>query len=498
MENIWEASVKRFLVFMILLLPLPARTQRAVEFGEFFIDRTMRIDYYHVGDYNEDFITLDKIYQQGIWAGTTNNLIDPLNNGRYRVMVYDVLTNTLVFSRGYDTYFGEYRTTDPARHGVKRTFHETVLIPYPKRPVYLVIEKRDRTNICQPLYQQKIDPASYHIITESPQRGDRIYETLKNGDPHTKVDLVILGDGYAGTEQEKFAADMKRFTEIFFALEPYKSHKDRFNIAGIYSPSPESGVDEPRQGSYKKTLLNTTFNSLDSDRYLLTEENKLVRDIAAQVPYDALLIMVNSRRYGGGGFYNVMTLFTSDGPTSDFVFHHEFGHGFGGLADEYYTSETVQEEFFPPGVEPTEPNLTALLDPTHLKWRDLMSPGTSIPTEWGQATFDSLSVARGALAAERRSAVEQLKKGGAPDSVIKRVESEFMGRQEELGRKVTRFMEHHPLRGKIGAFQGGGFVPKGFYRPTVNSIMHQFNATDRTFFSVNEQAIIRVIDYYSR
>jgi hypothetical protein len=236
---------------------------------------------------------------------------------------------------------------------------------------------------------------------------------------------------------------------------------------------------------------------MDSDRYLLTEDNKTMRDVAAQVPYDAILIMVNSKRYGGGALFGCFSTFTTDGPWSEYVFHHEFAHAFAFLADEYYASEVAYSEFFPPGIEPAEPNLTALLDPQNLKWKELVSPGLALPTPWGKEHFDSLNVAVGALGRERRAALERMRKEGASEKQIQEADREFSSRSEKLQNAIRQFMMDHPLSGKIGAFEGGGFAAKGFYRPTVNSLMNQFNTKDKSFYGVNEQAIIRVINYYS-
>jgi hypothetical protein len=469
-----------------------------VAFNDYFIDATMRVDYYHVGDKSTEFITLDRIYRQGIWAGNPWHLLDPFPYGRYRVQVFDAASGTLIYSRGFDSYFGEYKTSDPAKQSVKRTYHESLLIPSPKRIIRFAIEMRDRSNLYHPLFETAIDPDDYHIATEPPQRGERIIEQVKNGSPHEKVDIVILSEGYARSEEEKFAADVKRYANLLLSWEPYRSYRDRFNISGIFVPSPESGVDEPRQHSYKKTALDATFNSLDSDRYLLSENNRTLRDVAAQVPYDALVVMVNSKRYGGGGIYNAFTFFTSDGTWNEEVFQHEFAHAFGGLGDEYYTSDVAYDEFYPAGVEPTEPNLTALLDPKNLKWRDLLTPGLTIPTEWGRQTYDSLTARRDATNKEHAERVARLKKNGANESEVRKADDEFRSVTDELNKQVRNFLENHPLKGKIGAFEGGGYVPKGLYRPTVNSLMNQFNATDKTFYRVNEAALIRMIDYYSK
>ena len=92
---------------------------------------------------------LDQVYDQGIWAGSRTHLIDPFDLGRYTVKVYDDATGTLIFSKGFDSYFGEYKTSDPGVKGVLRTYHESALLPYPKKPVRFTVEARDRQNVCE-------------------------------------------------------------------------------------------------------------------------------------------------------------------------------------------------------------------------------------------------------------------------------------------------------------------------------------------------------------
>ncbi len=480
---------------LLFLLPAFAIAQPKISFDRFFIDSTLRVDLYHVGAKNDEFYTLDRILREGRWAGTAENLIDPFDLGRYRARLIDVASNTLIYTRGFDSYFGEYKTTDPAKEGVKRVYQETVLAPYPKNPVLLVIDRRDQFNVYQPIFEQRIDPADFHIIAESSERNDKLVPILKSGDPHHSVDLVFVGEGYAASEDTKFESDVKRFTDSLFAWSPYREMKGHFNITGVFAVSPESGVDEPRQRIYKKTLLDASFNSLDSDRYLLTEDNRLLRDLAGEVPYDAVIMIVNSKRYGGGGIYNDFTAFTSDGPTCDYVFVHEFGHGFAGLGDEYM-GDVTYVDFYPKGVEPTEPNLTALLDPAHLKWNDLVTPGISIPTEWGQAKYDSLIARRTTLLGERLDVQQKMKKEGKSEAEMKEAVSEYTEQIGVLNKEISSFLVESPLKGKVGAFEGGGYTPKGIYRPTINSLMNQFAKSDHSLYPVNERAVRRMIEYY--
>ncbi len=488
----------RKVIFFILLFLIPCLifSQQTINFDDYFVDKTMRIDYFHVGDARTEFITIDQIYQQGIWAGNPKNLIDPFNNGKYEVKIYDIASNKLIYSKGVATYFGEYTTTDPAIQGIKRTYHETVLIPYPQKPILFVLESRNKKNILESIFSVEIDPGDYHIIKENPNSGDQVYEALKNGDPHSKVDLTWIAEGYTSEELDKFKKDVDRFMKALFEVEPYNKHKSKFNICGVFRPSVDSGVDQPRKGIFKNTVVNSSFNALDLDRYLLTEDNKTMRDIASTVPYDAVVILVNNERYGGGGIYNFYAVSTVDNKLSENVFIHEFGHSFAGLADEYYASQVSYNEFYPEGVEPTEPNITALLDPENLKWKELLSAGIKIPTDWGKETIEALQAERQKNRKEMREQVAQLEKSGASKSKIEKVKAEFNKTSDEINKNIDQVKEKYSyLNDKVGAFEGAGYSAKGLYRPMMNCLM--FSNREKKFCKVCQRAIEQMIEFYS-
>ena len=465
--------MKTLLITTLCFLPLLNHAQDKDLFEQYFTDQTLRIDYYHSGDAKTEEITLDRIYRQGVWAGNPSNCVQPFELGTYKVSVYDISTNRLTYSKGYSSIFAEYQTIDPAIKGIRRTYHESVLIPCPKRPFILRIEKRDRYNMLSPVYTQIIDPSDYHIVNEiTSMKGAEVITIARNGEPHKKVDLVILAEGYRSDELTRFKDDLKYYTDLFLRVEPYKSRARQFNISGIFIPSEESGTDEPRQGIYKNTRLGSSFNYFDLDRYCLADDNKSIRDVAAIVPYDAILIMVNRNRYGGGGIYNWQTVFNTGSPWRDYVFLHEFGHAFAGLADEYFSSPVAYVDFYTNGVEPLEANVTALLDTANIKWKQFLSPGIEVPTEWGKATYDSL--------------VNQLSVHGADKERLQRINLE-----------IDSFFKNHPLRDKVGVFEGANYMSKGLYRPTIMSLMHKFEEDRLSYDVVNEQAIISTIDYYT-
>lgn len=448
--------MKKMTVILIGLAVLSWRLgcRPAVIFDNHFVNQTMRVDYYHTGDNNRQFISLDKIYRQGEWPGSLKNLLDPFNNGNYYLKVYDRQSGELIYSRGFDSYFREYQTTTPAAQGILRTYHETALIPYPKNKILFTIEARDRQNRFKAIFSREIDPASTDIITPSPRPEVRVLRPEYNGDPHTRVDLAVVAEGYTAGEWKKFRKDMKRFREFFFSRQPYKDRRLDFNIYGVFQPSGQSGCDEPRQQVYKHTAVGASFNALGLERYLLTEENRALHDIAASVPADALLIMVNTDRYGGGGIYNFYCVFAVDNEWSEYLVFHEFGHAFAGLADEYYSSAVSYNEFYPPGQEPNEPNITALLDKDNLKWKELVTPGTPIPTPWGKQEYDKLP---------------------RPDKA------------RHLGQKQ--------FQGVVGAFEGAGYASEGLFRPMVDCIM--FTKGNQPYCRVCEAAVLRVIRHYT-
>jgi hypothetical protein len=490
--------MKILLVLPYCFFALLTQAQNKLNFDQYFEDQTLRIDYYHSGDAKIEEFDLDKIYRQGMWAGNTNNCIQPFELGLYKVNIVDIATNRLIFSKGYNSIFAEYQTIEPALKGIKKTYHESVLIPCPRRPFRFIIEKRDRYNMLSPVFTQTLDPTDYHIITGKFTRdNDLIIPVTNNGNPHKKADLVILAEGYRAEELNKFKSDLKYYTNLFFTVEPYKSNAKLFNINGVFSASEESGTDEPREGIYRSTTLSSSFNIFDLDRYCLADDNKSIRDIAANVPYDAILIMVNRNRYGGGGIYNWQTVFTADSPWRDYVFLHEFGHAFAGLADEYFSSPVAYVDFYTPGVEPLEANITTLLDTANVKWKQYLSPGLKVPTEWGKATYDSLADRISVIDAEKEQVVINMKKSGASAEDMEKVESDYLARIYAANTEIDNFFNNHPLRNKVGVFEGANYMSKGLYRPTIMSLMHKFEVGRLSYDLVNEQAILSTIHYYT-
>ncbi|HVO73864.1 MAG TPA: M64 family metallopeptidase, partial [Ignavibacteriaceae bacterium] len=285
---------------IILLLQLSLYPQ--IKFDDYFFNKTLRIDYYHTGNHDSDYYSMDQLKEEPYWGGSKKNLIDNRNIGEYKFVMYDFKTGKEIFSHTYSTLFNEWQTTAEADSTVK-SFSETVAAPFPKNKVKAEFYSRNRKNILIKKFNYTIDPRNY-FITKERNKEYKNFKVQYSGDPSLKVDIVILPEGYTADEMNKFREDCKRFEGYLFNSSPFRENKEKFNIWGIEAPSEDSGTDVPHDSIWKKTILNTNFYTFDLERYLMTADNKSVRDLAANAPYDQIYILVNTETYGGGAIYN--------------------------------------------------------------------------------------------------------------------------------------------------------------------------------------------------
>lgn len=439
MRKTMEVSMRRILIAAAIVLVLAAgAAAQSGKFDRYFEDGCLRVDLYHTGRAEVEIFSVDQIIREPYWGGNPRSLVDTLNLGQYLLRVFDARTNDLIFSRGYSSIFGEWITTDEAMEGESATFHETLVMPFPRGAVQIRIDRRDRENRFVNVFDTVIDPSGYHVTTENRYSGFRARTLIKNGPPPKKVDIVILGDGYPGDRIHKLREDAETLLAAFFEVEPFKSRKEDFNVRLIECVSAGEGVDNPREGVFRDNILGLSFNSLDLDRYMVVSDNRTVRDMAAKVPYDNIILLANEKKYGGGGIFNLYSAGISDNQYSEYVFIHEFGHAFAGLADEYFSSKVTYNDMYPRGVEPWEPNITALLDKDNVKWKELMDEGTPVPT---------------------------------PDDST--------------------------CAGVTGCFEGAGYSAKGLYRSYRDCIMFSKD-TEQGFCPACRAAIERMIDFKTR
>jgi hypothetical protein len=465
---------------MILSLILWAASAQA-DFERDFTGRTLRFDYHHSGDASEEHVSLDGLRVEGPWPGSRTRLVDDTNLGKYLFLARDLETNRVLYSRGFASIYGEWETTGEAKRAW-RVFHESQRMPEPRGKVQLVLHKRGPDGAFREIFAQVVDPSGRFADRSRLVPRGVVAPLFESGPPETKVDVLVLGDGYTAAEAGKFRGDAERLSAVLFETEPFRSRKGDFNARTLHVPAAESGISNPRKDLWRSSPLGLSFNAFDSDRYVLTYANRELREIAAQAPYDALIVVFNDRKYGGGGIFNLYATVAADTEPAPYVFVHEFGHSFAGLADEYYSSQVSYEDFTPPGVEPWEPNVTALLDPERLKWRDLVDPTVPLPTPWGKEAYDELDLA---YQAKRAKLIEEK----APEEA-----SEALFREVKAATQPLLEAERH--FGQVGAFEGAAYEAKGLYRPEVDCIM--FTRNPASFCKVCSRAIERVIDLYAR
>jgi hypothetical protein len=441
---------------------------------------TMRLDYYHTGNAAQEMFSVDRVVIEPLpWPGNPQKNIDETNLGKYLFEVRDRANNRLLYSRGFASIYGEWETTDEAKTA-NRTFHESLRFPLPPNPVQVILKKRDPNNAFREIWSTIADPKDMFVDSAKIAAPGPLIELQKRGDPAVKVDFLILGDGYTASERGKFEKDARRLLEILFAASPYKERRGDFNVWALCPAAEESGISRPSTGIHKASPLGATYDAFGSERYVLTFENRALRNIAQFAPYEFIEIITNSRTYGGGGIFGLYSTVAADSEQAPYVFVHEFGHHFAGLADEYYTSPVA---YTTPAVriEPWEPNVTALLDPAALKWKDLVAPGTPIPTPWQKEEYESHSREYG----KRRA---QIRAENRPEAEMESLFRE--NREFEI-----KFFAKEKYFGKVGAFEGAMYEAKGYYRPEVDCIMF---TRSQAFCAVCRRAIERVIDLYSR
>lgn len=372
----------------------------SLRYDDWFTDAAMRVDLFHTGVATESVYSLDEIVREPSWPGTRRYLIDPFDYGTYRFRVIDKASSREIFRLGYATLFEEWTGTEEAVKGIRRSMSESVRFPWPKKPVTLAVDKRQRDGKFKEVYTLFVDPASHRIRGGRPYEGFEVVDLVDGPAPDRALDIVILPEGYTPQEEGKLRADLARFASSLVRHEPFQSNRARLHVRGVLAYSRESGVSEPRKGIFRDTLLGATFNTFDSPRYLTLMHTKRMREVASLAPYDNVFVLVNTARYGGGGVFNQWAVFPSDNEYDDYVMLHEFGHHMGGLGDEYYDSAISMDEdaLYPPGTEPWEPNITAYLGEKreNIKWHAMIGEGTPLPTPEQEQHASSVGLFEGA------------------------------------------------------------------------------------------------------
>lgn len=424
--------MKKHILFLLCLIAVAST--RAQVFADHFADKTLRVDYIFNGNASGQAICLDGLSALPTWAGRKHHLAELPLQGNGQIVMRNAASGKTIYTTSFSSLFQEWLETDEARN-VTKGFENTFLLPYPLQPVEIEITLLDPRRNVRASMKHIVHPNDVLIEQKGNSHIIPHKYLLHNDSPEKCIDVAILAEGYTLQEIQTFYEDADIACKSIFDHEPFKSMKKRFNVVAVASPSTDSGVSVPRLNEWKHTAFGSHFSTFYSDRYLTTSRVKAIHDALAGIPYEHIIILANTEEYGGGGIYNSYTLTTAHHPMFRPVVVHEFGHSFGGLADEYFYDNDVMTDTYPLDIEPWEQNISTQVD-FAAKWKDMLSENTPVPTP-------------------------------------------------------AEVSENYPT----GVYEGGGYSAKGIFRPAENCRMrtNEYPA----FCPVCQRALRRIIEFYT-
>lgn len=424
--------MKKHILFLLCLIAVAST--RAQVFADHFADKTLRVDYIFNGNASGQAICLDGLSALPTWAGRKHHLAELPLQGNGQIVMRNAASGKTIYTTSFSSLFQEWLETDEARN-VTKGFENTFLLPYPLQPVEIEITLLDPRRNVRASMKHIVHPNDVLIEQKGNSHITPHKYLLHNDSPEKCIDVAILAEGYTLQEIQTFYEDADIACKSIFDHEPFKSMKKRFNVVAVASPSTDSGVSVPRLNEWKHTAFGSHFSTFYSDRYLTTSRVKAIHDALAGIPYEHIIILANTEEYGGGGIYNSYTLTTAHHPIFRPVVVHEFGHSFGGLADEYFYDNDVMTDTYPLDIEPWEQNISTQVD-FAAKWKDMLSENTPVPTP-------------------------------------------------------AEVSENYPT----GVYEGGGYSAKGIFRPAENCRMrtNEYPA----FCPVCQRALRRIIEFYT-
>lgn len=359
--------MKRFLLAIVCVMV--SVSIYAQDFDKWFSDKTLRIDYIFSGNDHEQHIAVDELCQEPRWYGKRQRLAEVPVEGNGQITVRDHKTGRVIYRNSFSTLFQEWQSYPEAKTATK-SFENVFLVPMPKDTADITVDLRDNRRQVTSSLTHTVVPSDI-LIRHIGEKGVTPYVTLQQADDTTRcIHIAYIAEGYTKAEMPLFLEDARKAMGFLFSYEPFKSMKGRFNIVAVESPSVDSGTSIPGKGIWKNTALHSNFDTFYSDRYLTTLHLKDLHNWLAGTPYEHIIVLVNTDKYGGGGILNSYNLSMTHHDCFRPVVVHEFGHSFAGLADEY-AYDTEEVPMYPHDVEPWEKNITTKVN-FHGKWENLI------------------------------------------------------------------------------------------------------------------------------
>ena len=422
------------LLFLCIGLLAPLQAQN---FSDFFEDRTLRTDYLFTGNADKQEVCLDELTEMPGWAGRRHRLDELPLAGNGEITMTDKASGKVIYRTSFSSLFQEWLGEEEATR-VKKGYENSFLLPFPKQPALVTVSLKNALQEVSASLTHEVRPDDILIHSRGYGKVTPHRYLHRSGSAEDCIDVAILAEGYTQSEMELFYRDAEATCEALFAHAPFDKLKNRFNIVAVESVSEDSGVSIPLKGEWKSTAVSSHFSTFYSDRYLTTSRVKSIHNWLSGIPYEHIIILANTDTYGGGGIYNSYTLTTAHHPSFKPVVVHEFGHSFGGLADEYFYSDEPSP-LYPYHMEPWEQNISTLVN-FESKWKDMVPAGTPVPTPV-KTSGDEIYTA-------------------------------------------------------VGVYEGAGYTSKGIYRPATNCRMKTNEAPG--FCPVCQRALERMILFYTK
>lgn len=405
-------------------------------FEEFFADKTLRADYLFTGNKKNQSVVLDELKSMEGWAGRRSNLDKLPLSGNGQLTMVDKATGVVIYRTSFSSLFQEWLGENEAET-LSKGYENTFLMPFPKNETLVTVELFNARHEVSASFTHTVRPDDILIKKIGQNNVNEYKYLLKSGSPENCIDVVIMAEGYSRGDMQTFYRDAQKACDAIFSHSPFKENKNHFNVVAVASESTDSGVSIPRENVWKSTAVSSHFDTFYSDRYLTSSSVNDIHDLLAGIPYEHIIILANTDTYGGGGIYNSFTLTTAHHSKFEPVVVHEFGHSFGGLADEYAYTD-APSPLYPYDVEPWEQNITTLVD-FESKWSDMLPKGFVSPT------------------------------------------------------KITK--DNYSSTEALGVYEGAGYSMKGIYRPVPDCRMRTNEA--KAFCPVCQRALQRLIDFYT-
>ena len=101
------------------------------DFDKYFEKKSLRVDFALSGNLKSQSAAIQGLREEPVWGGPVKNLIDKFNYGGYYINVYDKATNKLIYSRGFNTLFEEWRSTEQAKTETQ-SWTNSASVPFPE------------------------------------------------------------------------------------------------------------------------------------------------------------------------------------------------------------------------------------------------------------------------------------------------------------------------------------------------------------------------------